>query len=98
MTGPNIPGFKTLRPLGRWTNTIPLRIGSNKALDLAVAYALDASAAHFHSNDPHASSVLVSGPRAMQSLRLAWETVDPKNSNDIANLMLAVQLHFAAEV
>ncbi|KAH8705708.1 hypothetical protein BGW36DRAFT_403233 [Talaromyces proteolyticus] len=98
MTGPKDADFKILRPLGRWTTVIPVRLGWNEALDTAAIYALDACTAHFHPSEINARKVLVSAMKAVQSLRLAWQQATPTNPGELIDLMLTVQLHFSAEV
>jgi hypothetical protein len=100
MTGPRLSkanSANSLRPLGRWINTIPSYVGSTQTMDLAVTYFLDSCAAHLNGSEANIRSARASGAKALKSLRLAWAGTTPQQTDDILNLMLSIELHFAAE-
>jgi hypothetical protein len=66
-------------------------------MDLAVAYFLDSCAAHLNGSEANIRSARVSGAKALKSLRLAWAGTTPQQTDNILNLMLSIELHFAAE-
>jgi hypothetical protein len=96
--GPINSEFNLVRPLGHWTNSIPSQIGFSQSIDLAVAYFLDSFAAHFNPSEANIRSVHATGARATKSLRLSWGNAKPQQTDNIINLMLAIELHFSAEV
>ena len=90
-------GFEALdlNPLGAWLKAAWLCEGEDGYLDLAGEYALE-SMLSFHERDRVSSSRVYSkGAKALESLQVATNT---RESVNLKNLIVAVMLHYAAEV
>lgn len=85
-----------LNPLGRWITYAWHHAGEDTFLDLASDYAYASMAAFQHRNAENTIRTSVAGKRALRSLRTAVEAFETTQKGD--NLVVAVMLHYAAEV
>ena len=92
-------GFEalTLNPLGRWTRYAWTHAGEDDFLDFASDYAYDSMFAFQHRDDSQTMQVRLTGQRAIQKLQAAVDATAGSAKMD-DNLVVAIMLHYAAEV
>ncbi|XP_014557378.1 hypothetical protein COCVIDRAFT_26005 [Bipolaris victoriae FI3] len=94
MLGPDISRKQPLAILGTWIQTVPLRIGHNRMLDLAVEFLLNSYAAY--RDGMHSKRRLAKATKA-KALRELQLVVLNARTEPTYDLLLATKMHYAAE-
>ncbi|KAF2644512.1 hypothetical protein P280DRAFT_465833 [Massarina eburnea CBS 473.64] len=89
------PEHQPFAILGSWILSIPSRIGSSAHVDLAVEYLADSMNFYKEGNFSNRRTALTSKAKALKELQIA---VDKEKSRATYDTILAMKIHFAAEV
>ncbi|KAH8805197.1 hypothetical protein F5884DRAFT_442366 [Xylogone sp. PMI_703] len=95
---PNSPVASSLQIFGTWVNAIPLHIGTSSTLDFAAIRLLDTFKAYTCTTTDNEKKLHASSIRAMKSLRKVLKDCQEEHRCPTGDILLSIQLHFAAEV